>query len=242
MRGQIDKAATNPRHDQAKPKRRNVRQKKIADHSAEERSRFHGGYPAERGCALESGADQKAAEREAFGNFVNAESRKERPFCSIRCGSFPLNSQRQPVSRAVNRQCDNQGSSDFAEMPGGIRVEMTGGAGRANMMHVFADEKEERVPGSQTEERSPPRTRAQTFRQNRKDCYPEKRSGSEADQRVKLPVRQLQCRADPAPDKSEGVGRDDLPESNVIIHYFVLTEALGAMPTKARTRLDWFSQ
>jgi hypothetical protein len=52
----------------------------------------------------------------------------------------------------------------------------------------------------------------------------------------------LQCRADPAPDKSEGEGRDDLPESNVIIHYLVLTEALGAMPTKARNRLDWFSQ
>src|SRR5213076_3122468 len=93
VRGQIDKSATNPRHDQAEPKRRNVRQKKITDQSAEERRCLHSSYPAERGCALESGADQKAAEREAFGDFVNAESRKERPFCSIRGWSFPLNSQ-----------------------------------------------------------------------------------------------------------------------------------------------------
>ena len=89
MRGQIDKSTTNLRHDQAEPKRRNVRQKKIADQSAEERSRFHSSYPAERCCALESGADQKAAEREAFGNFVNAESGEERPLVASVAGVSP---------------------------------------------------------------------------------------------------------------------------------------------------------
>src|SRR5437867_5899539 len=93
VRGQIDKSATNLRHDQTEPKRRNVRQKKIADQSAEERSRFHSSYPAERGCALESGADQKAAERKAFGNLVNAKSGKQRPFCGGYRRNFALNSQ-----------------------------------------------------------------------------------------------------------------------------------------------------
>lgn len=51
-------------------------------------------------------------------------------------------------------------------------------------------------------------------------------SGGKTDQRAKRLVRQLQFRADPSPDKSEGIGRDDLPESNVIIHYFVLAESL----------------
>jgi len=55
-------------------------------------------------------------------------------------------------------------------------------------------------------------------------------------------VRQFQCRADPAPDKSESVGRDHLPENNVIIHYLVLTEALGAMPINSPYRLERFSQ
>src|SRR5437879_1236631 len=97
-------------------------------------------------------------------------------------------------------------------MPCSIRVEMTGRASRANVMDMFADQKEERVPSSERQEHRPPRTRTQTFRQNRKDCDTKKRSGCETDQRTKRLVRELQRRTDPSTDEGESVSRDDLPE------------------------------
>ena len=68
-------------------------------------------------------------------------------FAAPVAGSFALDSQSQTVSRAVNCQGDDQRGSDFAEMLSGISVEMTGRASRANMMDMFADEKEKRVAG-----------------------------------------------------------------------------------------------
>src|SRR6266404_6959822 len=97
-------------------------------------------------------------------------------------------------------------------MPGCIRVEMTGRACRANVMHMFTDEKEERVPSSQRQEHRPPRTRAQTFRQNRKDCYTEKGSSCETDQRAKRLVLEVQRGADRSTGKGESIRRDNLPE------------------------------
>src|SRR4029077_19557462 len=52
VRSQIDESAANLRHDQAEPEHRNVRQKKISDHSAKKCGRFNRGYPAERGTAM----------------------------------------------------------------------------------------------------------------------------------------------------------------------------------------------
>ena len=97
-------------------------------------------------------------------------------------------------------------------MPRRVCVKMTGRARRTNMMNMFADEKEEGVSGSQRQEHRPPGRRTQTFRQNRKDCYTKKRSGSETDQRAKRFVRELQRRANPSAHKRENVSRDDLPE------------------------------
>src|SRR6266404_3814215 len=97
-------------------------------------------------------------------------------------------------------------------MPRCIRVEMTGRASRANVMHMFTNEKEERVPSSQRQEHRPPRTRAQTFRQDRKDCHTEKRSGCETDQRTKRLVLEAQRGADRSTGKRESIRRDDLPK------------------------------
>src|SRR6266702_2305508 len=96
-----------------------------------------------------------------------------------------------------------------------ICVEMTGGAGRPNMMNMFVDEKEDRVSISYRPKRRPPRTRAQTFWQNRKERYAEERTGRQTDQRAKRLVRQLEGRANRSTDKGEGIGRDDLPQSDL---------------------------
>mgnify|MGYP003694369581 CR=1 FL=1 len=68
-------------------------------------------------------------------------------FVSTGRRSFALDSQSQTVGRTVNCQGDDQRGSDFAEMSRGISVEMTGRASRANVMNMFADEKEKRVAG-----------------------------------------------------------------------------------------------
>src|SRR5205823_8283938 len=112
----------------------------------------------------------------------------------------------------VNCQSDDQRGSDFAEMLSGISVEMTGRASRANVMKMFADEKEKRVAGNQRQQHSPPRARAKTLGQNRKDCYAEKRSGRETDERAKGLMLKTQRRANRSAGESEDIGGDDLPE------------------------------
>ena len=97
--------------------------------------------------AFQSCADQKAAERETLGNFVDAQSREQRPLCRTARRCFALDSQSQTVGHAMNCESDDQRGSDFAEMLSGISVEMTGRTSRTNMMKMFADEKEKRVTG-----------------------------------------------------------------------------------------------
>ena len=89
-------------------------------------------------------------------------------------------------------QSDDQRGSDFAEMSRGISVEMTGRASRANMMDMFADEKEKRVAGNQRQQHRPPWACAKTLGQNRKDCYAQKRSGRKTDERAKRPMLKAQ--------------------------------------------------
>src|SRR6476661_855358 len=98
---------------------------------------------------MESSADQKTAQRKAFGDLVNAKGGEQRPSCSIHSGSFVLNSQSQSVCRAMNRQRNNQRCGDFAEMPRCVFVKMAGRASRTNVMDMFANKKEERISGSQ---------------------------------------------------------------------------------------------
>src|SRR6202035_5083292 len=97
-------------------------------------------------------------------------------------------------------------------MPRCVYVKVAGRASWTNVMDMFADEKEQRVAGSQREEHRPPGRRPETFRKDRKDCYTKKRSGCETDQCAKRLVRQLQRRADPSTGKGEKVSRGDLPE------------------------------
>src|SRR5205807_5100594 len=109
VRGQIEKSAADMRHDQAEPKSRNIRQKKIADDTAQERGGLNCANPAERGAAMQSSTYQKAAEREPFRNLVNAQSGEQRPFRRVHRSPAVagLNSQSQTVGRAVNCQCDD---------------------------------------------------------------------------------------------------------------------------------------
>ena len=83
------------------------------------------------------------------------------------------------------------------------------------MMDVFADEEEQRVSGSGRQRDCPPITVAQTFGQNRKERYAKERASRQTDQRAKRLVRQSQRRADRPTDKGEGIGRHDLPESDL---------------------------
>ena|SRR6185503_12360484 len=146
--GQINKSAADVRHNQPEPQGGDVCEEVITNHTTDERRRFNRGDPPERRYAAESCPDQKAAERETFGNLVDAQSKEQRPLCSTGRGRFALDSQSQTVCRAMNRQSDDQRGSDFAEMSRGINIEMTGRASRANMMNVFANEKEKRVTGN----------------------------------------------------------------------------------------------
>src|SRR2546430_4652496 len=95
----------------------------------------------------------------------------------------------------------------------GVGVEMARGAGRANMVDMFTDKKEQRVSSSYRQQHCPPRRGPETFRQNRKDCYPEKRSSRETDQCAKLLMRQLQRCTNPSPGNGESISCNDLPES-----------------------------
>src|SRR5207244_8022735 len=94
---QIKKAAANVSNNQTEPRSRNLRQKENTDHAAEERRCFHCGYPAERRRTLQSSADQKTAQCEAFRNFVNAQSREKRPGCRFGRGHLGFNSQSQTI-------------------------------------------------------------------------------------------------------------------------------------------------
>src|SRR4029077_4426553 len=122
-----------------------VRQEETTNDTTEERCGFDRCHPSNRGPAFQSCADQKAAEREALRNFVDAQSREQRPLCSTGRRCFALDCQSQTVGRTVNCQGDYQCGSDFAEMSRGIGVEMTGRTSRANVLNMFADEKEKRV-------------------------------------------------------------------------------------------------
>ena len=53
------------------------------------------------------------------------------------------------------------------------------------MMDMFADQKEKRVARNQRQQHGPPWARAKTLGQNRKDCYAQKGSGRETDERAK---------------------------------------------------------
>ncbi len=192
VRGQIEKSAAYVCHNQGEPKRRSFPQKEKTDYSAKERSGFDCGNPTERDPALQSSADQKAAQREAFRNFVDAESAEKRPFFSVRRGNFRSNSQSQTVGRAVNCQRDDQRGRDFAEMSGGICVEMTGGTSGANVMDIFADEEEQRISGSRRQDDGPPITVAQAFRQNGEERHAQECAGGQTDQRAKRFMRQSQ--------------------------------------------------
>src|SRR5216117_1155765 len=81
------------------------------------------------------------------------------------------------------------------------------------MVDMFTDKKEQRVSSSYRQQHCPPRRGPETFRQNRKDCYPEKRSSRETDQCAKLLMRQLQRCTNPSPGNGESISCNDLPES-----------------------------
>jgi hypothetical protein len=89
----------------------------------------------------------------------------------------------------VNRQCYNQRSRDFTKMSRRVCVEVTGRAGGADMMDVFADEEEQGVSSSRRNRYGPPRTVAQTFGQDCEERYTQQRSGCETNQRAKRLVR-----------------------------------------------------
>src|SRR6266478_6484202 len=97
MRCQVYEPAADVCHNQPMPKSGNLRQKKNTDHSAEECRCLHCGYPAKRGAAAQTSADQKTAKREAFRNLVNAESREQRPFRRVRRERLALNSQGKTI-------------------------------------------------------------------------------------------------------------------------------------------------
>src|SRR2546430_17243399 len=96
-------------------------------------------------------------------------------------------------------------------MAGRIGIEVTGRASRANMMHMFTDEKEKRISTGERQEHRPPRTCAETFGQDRKDCHAQKRSSGETNHRAKLFVRELERPPDPSPGNGESISPNDLP-------------------------------
>src|SRR5205809_2493245 len=97
-------------------------------------------------------------------------------------------------------------------MSGGIVIEMTRSARRANVMNVFADEKEQCVTTRDRNCHGPPWSYAQTFRQNREKGHAKERPSRETDESAKLLVLQLQRRADPSANQRKTVSRNDLPE------------------------------
>src|SRR5207249_9721719 len=81
-----------------------------------------------------------------------------------------------------------------------------------------------------------PGTRAETFRQDRKDCYTQECSGRETDQSAKLLVRQLQRCTDPSPCKRKNISREDLPER--VRHLGACASRSRGMIFAAKMRLD----
>src|SRR5438034_5261097 len=118
----------------------------------------------------------------------------------------------------------------------GVGVEMARRAGRANMVDMFTDKKEQRVSSSYRQQHCPPRRDPETFRQNRKDCYPEKRSSSQTDQRAKLLMRQLQRCTNPSSGNGESISCNDLPESGD--HLGTGASPRRGMILAAKVRLD----
>src|SRR6266498_479938 len=145
--------------------------------------------------------------------------RREHPQANIKNPN-----QGQSIGRAVNRQCHNQRDCNLTKMSRRVCVEVAGRAGGTDMMDVFANEEEQGVSSSRRNRYGPARTVAQTFRQNGKERYAQKCSGCETNQRAKRLVRQVQRRADRSTGKSENISRNDLPESDLTIHYFAVAK------------------
>src|ERR1700720_838555 len=125
--------------------------------------------------------------------------------------NLPTDPQGQAISRAMNRQRNDQRCSDLAEMACRIFIEVTSCARGANMMNILADKEKQRVSRRCRQRHCPPTAVFQAFGHNGKECYAKERSRCKTDQCTKRLVRQSQQRADPATDKSERVRRYDLP-------------------------------
>src|ERR1035438_1872282 len=72
-----------------------------------------------------------------------------------------------------------EGAGNLAEMVAGGFVKVAGRAGRADMVHVFADKEEDGIAGSDRDQDSPPVQRQEALRQDGKEGHAEERARSE---------------------------------------------------------------
>ena len=88
------------------------------------------------------------------------------------------------IGGAMNGQRQHHGTGNLAEMMRGGFVEMAGGAGRTNVVHVFADKHEDGVARSHGQQDTPPVQRHEALRQDGEEGHAQERARAKADQRA----------------------------------------------------------
>src|SRR5438270_9734559 len=122
----------------------------------------------------------------------------------------------------MNGQGHNERACDCAEMLRRVGIEMTGGAGGANVMNALADKKEQQVASRRGQRYRPTRTVAQTFRQNREQGHAEERPRCQTDQRTKRFVRQAQQRSNRPAGNREAVSGADLAKRQLTVQRWAI--------------------
>src|SRR4030095_1516131 len=123
--------------------KRHISKKKKTERSTKRRGCFDRCNRYERANSSKSRAEQQRAEGKPLGKFVNAKCNEQRPIRHVRgCTRdlrFMASADRETVSRAMNRQGNDQEGGDLAKPPRGVFIEMAGSAGGTNVMDIFAD-------------------------------------------------------------------------------------------------------
>ena len=147
-------------------------QEEDARYAAKDCGDFDGGHAHQHSRLGEPRAEQQRAEREAFGNFVNANGHYQwkskgasattttsasNTSSSSSASEFFLvaGSDGQSVSNTMNAERDHHTGSDFAKAMGGGFIEMAGGTRRTDVENVFGHEEEKEVAGRQGEQQGP---------------------------------------------------------------------------------------
>lgn len=205
MNGEKEESTTGMSDHGVEPESGNATEKHPTNDTAHKRHGFDRRYAKQSPCATVACAEQQGAQRQAFRDFVHADSENQREIqyaASVRlcCLGLVTGGKRKAIGRAMNGQRYHHRHGYLAEPMGCRLVEMARRARRANVVNIFRDESKDGVARTQCQQKAPPMQGLQTFRQDGAYGYAQESARSKADQGAQPTMRTTKRRAqDPTP-------------------------------------------